>query len=78
MMGMTLECTFEEFKKACGEFFHALPTMNRDELEGAWNALALMYLGMNEENWRRSAEIALQIAGDAKIRCEMELDRCQE
>jgi hypothetical protein len=61
---MSLECTFEEFKRAYKEFDTALPTMNRDELDNSFKCLGLMYLNLTEEMWRSSAAIVWKWASD--------------
>ena len=33
---MTIECSFEEFKRMAKEFRDAAPTLNLDELDNAW------------------------------------------
>lgn len=44
---MSIECTFEEFKRMAQEFRVNAPTLNPDELQNAWKCLGLGYLGMN-------------------------------
>lgn len=58
---MTIQCTWEEFKRMALEFHQAAPTLNEDELENAWKCLGLGYLGMNEPMWQNSAVILLQM-----------------
>lgn len=70
----TLECTFEDFKKASKEFYAALPTLNSEELDNATKALSLMYLGMKEEVWQNSAAILLQMMLKSGLEREVELN----
>lgn len=70
----TLECTFEDFKKASKEFYVALPTLNGEELDNATKALSLMYLGMKEEVWQNSAAILLQMMLKSGLEREVELN----
>lgn len=70
----TLECSWEEFKHRTREFHLAAPTLNYDELDNAFKALALSYLGMREEQWRTSAAIALKFAATSFIKREVELE----
>lgn len=70
----TLECTFEEFKRASKEFYDAVPTLNSDELDNAFKALSLMYLGMNEERWQSSAVTLLKMMSRVCIERELELN----
>lgn len=57
----TITCTFEEFKRMAKEFHEAAPTLNEDELEGAWAAMGIGYLGMREEMWNTSAAILYEM-----------------
>lgn len=59
---MSLECTFEEFKKRYKEFTDALSTMNEEELDNSFKCLGLSYLNMNEEMWKSSAAIVMKWA----------------
>ena len=70
----TLECSWEEFKQRTREFHLAAPTLNFDELDNAFKALALSYLGMREEQWQTSAAIALKFATVSFIKREAELE----
>ena len=70
----TLECTFEEFKRASKEFFDAVPTLNYDELDNAFKALSLMYFGMNEEKWQSSAVALLKMMSQVCLERELELN----
>lgn len=70
----TLECTFEEFKRASKEFYDAVPTLNSDELDNAFKALGLMYLGMYEEKWQHSAVILLEMMSRRHLERELELN----
>ena len=69
----TLNCTFEEFKRASKEFYDAAPTLNYDELDNAFKALGLMYLGMSEERWQSSAVTLLNMMSRVCIERELEL-----
>ncbi len=71
---MTLECSWEEFKHRVKEFDLAAPTLNFNELDNAFKALALSYLGMREEQWRTSAAIALKMATTTFIKRGAELE----
>ena len=53
----TLTCTFEEFKRIAKDFHDAAPTLNEEELDNAWKALGVAYLGMYEDMWATSAAI---------------------
>lgn len=57
----TIPCAFDEFKRMAKEFHEAAPTLNEEELENAWKALGLAYLGMHEEMWNTSAAIVLNM-----------------
>jgi hypothetical protein len=57
----TFTCTFEEFKRIAKDFHDAAPTLNEDELESAWKAVGLAYLGMHEEMWDTSAAILFEM-----------------
>lgn len=70
----TLECSWEEFKQRTREFHLAAPSLNYDELDNAFKALALSYLGMRDEQWRTSAAIALKFATVSFIKRETELE----
>lgn len=70
----TFNCTFEEFKRASKEFYDAAPTLNSDELDNAFKALGLMYLGMSEERWQSSAVTLLNMMSRVCIERELELD----
>ena len=70
----TLECSWEEFKRASKEFYDAAPTLNSDELDNAFKALGLMYFGMNEEQWQSSAVTLLNMMSKVCIKREMELN----
>lgn len=59
----TLPGTFEDFKKVARDFHEAVPTMNEEELDNAWKAVGLAYLGMHEEQWNVSAAILLDMEG---------------
>jgi len=69
----TLECTWEEFKRASKEFYDAVPTLNYDELDNAFKALGLMYLGMNESMWQHSAVALLEMMSRRHLERELEL-----
>lgn len=58
---MSIECTFEEFKRMAKEFREAAPTMNLEELDNAWKCLGLAYLGMKESMWQYSAATVLKM-----------------
>jgi len=58
---MSIDCTFEEFKRMAKEFRNAASLLNQDELENAWKCLGLGYLGMNEPMWQHSAAVVLRI-----------------
>lgn len=70
----TFECSWEEFKQRAKEFHDAAPTLNYDELDNAFKALGLSYLGMREDRWQHSAVIVLQMASKTCIEREVELD----
>lgn len=69
------ECSFEEFKHRAKEFKDAAPSLNEDELENAWKALALSYFGMNEPKWEHSASIVLKMMSKICLEREVELER---
>jgi len=71
---MTLACSWEEFKQRTREFHLAAPTLNFDELDNAFKALALSYLGMREDMWRHSAAVVLKMATKTYIEREVELN----
>lgn len=60
-MSLTIECSWEEFKRMAKEFHMSAPTLNQDELENAWKCFGLGYLGMNECMWENSAAILYQM-----------------
>lgn len=70
----TLECSWEEFKRASKEFYDAVPTLNSDELDNAFKALGLMYVGMTDNKWEHSAAILFDMMSRACIKREMELN----
>lgn len=57
----TITCSFEEFKRIAKDFHDAAPTLNEEELDNAWKALGLGYIGMREEMWNTSAAIVLEM-----------------
>lgn len=69
----TLECSWEEFKRASKEFYNAVPTLNSDELDNAFKALGLMYMGMTDNKWEHSAVILFDMMSRVSIKREMEL-----
>lgn len=72
---MTLECSWDEFKLCVKEFIDAAPTLNFDELDNAFKAVGLSYLGMREDMQQHSASIALKIATETYVDQEVELER---
>ena len=70
----TFDCTFEEFKHRAKEFHDAVPTLNYDELDNAYKALGLSYLGMHEEMWQHSAAIVLKMMLKVYVDRQLELD----
>ena len=70
----TLACSWQEFKQRTMEFHLAAPTLNQDELDNAFKALSLSYLGMREDMWQNSAAIALKFAARTLILRELELE----
>jgi hypothetical protein len=50
------------------------PTLNYDELDNAYKALGLSYLGMREPMWQHSAAIVLKMATKTYIQREVELE----
>jgi hypothetical protein len=70
----TLECSWEEFKQRTMEFHLAAPTLALDELDNAFKALSLSYLGMREDMWQNSAAIALKFAARTFVIREAELE----
>lgn len=76
---MMFECSFEEFKRRAKEFKDAAPSLNTEELDGAWKALSLSYFGMNESRWEHSASIVLKMMAALCLEREVELaggDKC--
>lgn len=73
-MAMTFECSWEEFKLRAKEFYKAAPTLDYDELDNAFKALGLSYLGMYEDMWRNSAAIVLKMATKVYVEREAELE----
>ena len=69
---MSLDCSFEEFKRMAKEFHEAAPTMCLEELENAWKCLGLGYLGMHETRWQNSAATVLKM--EARTFAEREGD----
>lgn len=69
----TLECSWEEFKRASKEFYDAAPMLNADELDNAFKALGLMYFGMNDERWHHSAVTLLNMMSRRCIEREFQL-----
>lgn len=70
---MSIECSWEEFKRMAREFHLALPTLNLAELDNAWKCLGLAYIGMREDMWRHSAAIVLRMEGRAFMQREADL-----
>lgn len=70
---MMFDCTWEEFKRMAKDFHDNAPTLNLDELDNAWKCLGLHYLGMNEEMWRHSAAIVLEMEGRCYLENEIRL-----
>ena len=70
----TLECTWEEFKRASKEFYDAAPALNSDELDNAFKALGLMYMGMTDKQWEHSAAILFGMMSRVCTKRELELD----
>lgn len=70
---MSIECTWEEFKRMAKEFHDAAPTLNLDELDNAWKCLGLGYLGMSELMWQNSAVTLLNMEARVYMKREMEL-----
>jgi hypothetical protein len=73
-MMLTFNCTFEEFKRASKEFYDAAPTLNSDELDNAFKALGLMYMGMTDNKWEHSAAILFGMMSRVCTKRELELD----
>jgi hypothetical protein len=71
----TFECSWQEFKQRAQEFHLAAPTLELDQLENAFKALSLSYLGMTEEMWRNSAAIVLKMEAKTFMQREAELLR---
>jgi hypothetical protein len=67
---MTIDCTWNEFKRMAKEFHHAAPSLNLEELDNAWKCLSLAYFGMNEPMWASSAAALLKI--EARVFSERE------
>ena len=77
----TLPCSWEEFKRRAKEFHEAAPTLNLEQLDNAFKALSLSYLGMHEEMWQLSAATVLKMETrtylereDELLRLEMEIE----
>lgn len=45
---MSLDCTFEQFKRMAKEFREAASSLNLEELDNAWKCLGLGYLNMTK------------------------------
>lgn len=71
---MTFDCTFEEFKQRAREFHDAASSLNYDELDNAYKALGLSYIGMKEEMWQHSAAIVLKMMLKVYVERQLELD----
>lgn len=70
---MSIDCSFEDFKRMAKEFHVSAPTLNLDELDAAWKCLGLAYLGMREPMWERSAAIVLRMEARTFEECERAL-----
>lgn len=75
MTDMTFDCSWEEFKHRTKQFTDMAPTLNYDELDNAFKALGLSYLGMRESMWQHSAAIVLKMATKTYLQREVELDQ---
>jgi len=75
---ITLPCSWEEFKHRAKEFRDAAPTLDLDQLDNAFKALSLSYLGMHEEIWQHSAAIVLKMEFRTFIEREAELMNCEQ
>ena len=72
---ITLPCSWEEFKHRAKEFRDAAPTLDLDQLDNAFKALSLSYLGMHEEMWQLSAATVLKMETRTYLEREDELLR---
>ena len=72
---MIFECSWVEFKHRIKEFIDLAPTLNFEELDHAFKAIGLSYLGMQEDMWQHSASIALKMATKTYVDREVELER---
>lgn len=70
---MSLECTWDGFKRIAKEFIDAAPTLNLAELDNAWKCLGISYLSMTEPMWSTSAECLLNMVHRVYRECEEKL-----
>lgn len=73
MHSQTINCTFEEFKRFSKEFHDNAPSMNQEELDNAFKALGLCYLGMFETEWKNSAVAVLRLSSSTYFNRSCEL-----
>lgn len=73
MHNQTINCTFEEFKRFSKEFHDNAPSMNQEELDNAFKALGLCYLGMFETEWQNSAMAVLKLSASTYFNRASEL-----
>lgn len=69
-----LQCSFDQFKRMSKEFIDSAATLNEDELDNAWKCLGLGYLNMDEEMWRSSAVILLNMMTRVYLQRKSELE----
>lgn len=70
---MSLECSWEEFKRMARDFHESAPTLNSNELHNAWKCLGLGYLNMSEKMWTHSAVALLNMESKMYFDCEFNL-----
>ena len=82
----TFQCTYEEFRRLSGEYFRALEIVKSyEELEAAYNCLALHYLRIEWDetdpltptNRGVGAPAIMRIAARHYTECELRLERAE-
>lgn len=66
--GLTVACTWEEFKRMGKEFLDLLPCSTEDQAEAGYKALGLAYIGLDGTDMEvHQAAMLLRILGRKKI-----------
>lgn len=67
----TLECTYEEFKRASKQIMVEAPSLSIDQLNNAWKCFGLMFLGIIPDANRAIANIQRDVAAPCVLKITM-------